>query len=374
MASQIGWEKIVTEKDSTLPMFSGFECEFIEQPQEIQTDCPICLQILREPHQVTCCGKSYCKDCIDQIKEDHLACPTCNQKGFVEFPNKGLQQSLYSFKVSCTHKEKRCDWTGELGQLEKHLNVNYSKVENQLDGCDYVELGCLYFVAGCEKKLNRKEMRKHLEENLVLHTSMLAASNAKFLTTISQLQTENRTLRSHLKHVQGQNEQLQREMRTLKQSIHVRGPTTSGPVEFTMVNYHHLKRTGKNWISPPFYTHAQGYKFCLDVAPKGHGFGQGAYLSVYVHLMRGEFDEELEWPFRGSITFQLCSQTEDENHRNKLIPFNGDRDDSSRVIGKTACDIGRGVSTFISHDELKKRYLRNDCLIFRIVKTVSEYI
>ncbi len=37
----------------------GFDCEFLDPPPDIlQTECPVCLQIIREPHQVTCCGKS----------------------------------------------------------------------------------------------------------------------------------------------------------------------------------------------------------------------------------------------------------------------------------------------------------------------------
>ena len=43
----------------------GFECEFVEDPpQWLQTECPICLQILPEPYQVTCCGKSFCRQCM----------------------------------------------------------------------------------------------------------------------------------------------------------------------------------------------------------------------------------------------------------------------------------------------------------------------
>ena len=34
----------------------GYDCEFVERPQELQADCPICMVVLREPFQVTCCG------------------------------------------------------------------------------------------------------------------------------------------------------------------------------------------------------------------------------------------------------------------------------------------------------------------------------
>ena len=43
---------------------SGFDCQFVDAPKELQSECPVCLSILREPCQVTCCGKSFCRACI----------------------------------------------------------------------------------------------------------------------------------------------------------------------------------------------------------------------------------------------------------------------------------------------------------------------
>ena len=31
----------------------------------------------------------------------------------------------------------------------------------------------------------------------------------------------------------------------------------------------------------------------------------GTHVSVFVYLMRGEYDSRLVWPFRGDITIQL---------------------------------------------------------------------
>ena len=46
----------------------GFDCEFIERPPEaLQSDCPVCMLVLREPHQVTCCGYAFCQEVV-QLK------------------------------------------------------------------------------------------------------------------------------------------------------------------------------------------------------------------------------------------------------------------------------------------------------------------
>ena len=136
---------------------SGFDCEFVEKPPKIfQTDCPVCLLILCEPYQVTCCGKSFCKECIGKIKARSQPCPTCKQDKFEFFPNKGLQQPLYGFAVFCSNKERGCVWEGELGQLHQHINSNPDK-EKLSVGCAYTNIVCLF----CDKLHLRHEMAQH---------------------------------------------------------------------------------------------------------------------------------------------------------------------------------------------------------------------
>ncbi len=127
-------------------MAAGFECEFVEEPPScFQSECPICLLILRDPYQVTCCGKSFCKVCIQKIKANNQRCPTCKDENFEHYTNLGLKQPLYGFKVYCCNKAKGCDWQGELGQLDQHLNLDPDE-DKQLIGCAFAEIQCLYCI------------------------------------------------------------------------------------------------------------------------------------------------------------------------------------------------------------------------------------
>ena len=141
----------------------GFECEFVEPPADyLQSECPICLHILREPYQVTCCGKSFCRLCIERVK-DHSSnkpCPCCNKDDFNDFPNLGLQQPLYGFKVYCINKEDSCDWTGELGKLDDHLNLNPTHEDKELEGCEFAEIECSY----CSDFIKRNKFLHHKNE------------------------------------------------------------------------------------------------------------------------------------------------------------------------------------------------------------------
>ena len=136
----------------------GFDCEFVERPPEhlLQCECPVCLQIICDAYQVTCCGYSFCRSCIERIKVDNKPCPTCNAKGFSDYPNKGLKRSLYALQVRCSHQKDGCEWTGELGQLDMHLNAD-SPPEKQLNGCQFAEIDCLY----CEEKKQRQYIQVH---------------------------------------------------------------------------------------------------------------------------------------------------------------------------------------------------------------------
>ena len=142
---------------------AGFDCEFVERPPTIlQTECPVCLLVLCEPHQVTCCGYAFCRVCIERIQTDKKSCPTCNREQFSVFPDLRLQRSLYEFRVWCPHKTEGCEWSGELSQLEKHLNES-PKLDEQLNGCQFAEVECHH----CCDLFQRRYVTAHQTEECI---------------------------------------------------------------------------------------------------------------------------------------------------------------------------------------------------------------
>ena len=102
------------------------------------------------------------------------------------------------------------------------------------------------------------------------------------------------------------------------------------------------------------------------------------HISVHVHLMRGEFDNYLKWPFRGSVAIQLLNQLEDKEHYERTIAFTDETcsgvDISGRVTWGSRSAWGLGMSQFIARLQLQYdaanncQYLKNDCLCFRVTK------
>ena len=139
---------------------NGYECEFVEPPQkQFQSECPICLQILREPRLIDCCGHNYCEACIERVGKDGKPCPLCNEPGFTTMANKGLKRTLHEFCVYCPHRLHGCEWEGELGRLDEHLNSN-PLPERQLEGCPFAVIECLH----CEEGIRRDKIAGHQRE------------------------------------------------------------------------------------------------------------------------------------------------------------------------------------------------------------------
>ena len=381
---------------------AGIEAEFVEKPPKaFQCECPICLLVLREPYQATCCGKSFCKECIKQLKIRGNACPTCKTENFFSYPNKGLEQSLYDFKVYCSHKSKGCEWRGELRELDKHLNSE-PPTDKSLEGCPFTVIECPLNLTGCEVKLPRKDIVIHVNHKLMSHVQTLMQNNdtlsaqlktvsehlqlvqeekqhleQRASTRIQEVEMENRRLLDRVARLERKVAEVTEHVDKIRVLEHMAGLGGKklgtcqpvGPVEFTMTDFKHHKKD--EWYSPPFYTHPHGYKMCLCVSPSGFGSGKGTHLGVTVNLMRGEFDDHLKWPFRGTITFLLLDQ-EGGRHRNDIVntvsfDYTTPVDRCTRVVEEEV-SAGWGYDRVLPLSDLKPKYLKNDCIKLHITK------
>ena len=131
---------------------AGYDCEFVSPPPKVlQTECSICLLILREPHLTSCCGHCFCRVCVERIQNDGKPCPLCKENKFTTLRNKGLERALKELAVRCEHKGSGCSWNGELGGLDKHLS----------GACPFVAVECRY--DNCHHETKRKDMSSHEE-------------------------------------------------------------------------------------------------------------------------------------------------------------------------------------------------------------------
>ena len=149
------------------------------------------------------------------------------------------------------------------------------------------------------------------------------------------------------------------------------------PVTFTVDKFRERQRVNDKWVSVPFYSHYGGYKMCLTLYPNGNKRGCGSHVSLYIHFMKGEYDNFLHWPFEGHITVLLLNQTGTLmlatkapcGHHERVICLDTQASIPSRVRVTDAVGSytsGCGCDEFISH-ELLGEYLGGDCLKVKVV-------
>jgi len=61
-----------------------------------------------------------------------------------------------------------------------------------------------------------------------------------------------------------------------------------------MSNFTEKVKNKKKWISNPFFIFEGGHKMCLIVYAAGDGDGESTHISVFLRLMKGPYDDELE--------------------------------------------------------------------------------
>ena len=262
--------------------------------------------------------------------------------------------------------------------------------------CPLQTIECEYAYAGCQIQALRKDMPQHVGDCVENHLAMVSKKclhlcqefpaeyqkgmeerlkdrDAQIQDLTQKLQThkhEVENLRSRLDTVQEEVEELKNDSVQLKSIVFV------PPFQFVMTDFEKYKRNEQQWIGPPFYTHIGGYCMCISVDAIGTDDGYGTHFSVYVNLMKGEYDSHLRWPFRGSVTIELLNQRKNEGNFEETILFTHDtaREVAGKVQMGEIAESGLGISKFFAHTELgynarkNIEYLRYDCLRFKVSK------
>ena len=369
----------------------GYDYEFIDPPPN-SLECSICLLTLRDPHIISCCGNHFCHTCISRIQGAGKPCPLCNEPNFTTFLHKGVKREVNALMIHCRWRQLGCDWEGELGQLEEHLHPGAG---SRGKGCGYVIVECVY---KCGDRFERRMIQDHEldacpRRTMEVQMSRLArkfeaslrANEKKLNEVIAEnkaIKNGNKLLTRRIARLEKEQEgtsqkvgQLKEELRekyeNLERELDTRiVPAPVPPFYFSTRNYEDYKM-GHTWTSPSFYSHPGGYKLHCHIRPKGQAEDKGNYLSLYVHICRGEFADNLKWPFSGVINVQLFNYQTDkwENNTKNVI------DDSLPIaIRKRPEDVfssdGWGYPQWMSSDKIQKKYVQSGIIRFKVSEVV----
>lgn len=282
-------------------------------------------------------------------------------------------------ETECLKRPARCDFCNDYESTFEDVSTNHASVcpsrlvdcpnecgesiprkaieSHMTNTCPLEIVSCS---AGCGEALPRQDIESHINNNLASHLTIQ--------TTKHQQQVE--MLESRVQEIEKENFKLKQELETLrseKLTLHMHMQIVPVLLIMEQVSIK-IVNEDLEWTSQPFYTHPHGYKMCLNIDLYGVETGEGTHISVFLKLMRGQFDSHLSWPFRGSVTVVLLSQDGSLEHRAKTINFNDKTPhECVRQVPKgEKYNEGWGFSRFISHRKLFSKYVKKDSLHFKI--------
>ena len=158
-----GWSAKINFRCGSLAldMNTQREYDFVEQPSK-QYFCPVTFAVLLEPYQTRCCGNHLSQEAYQRLQGQ--PCPVCEgQEKLTAVDDKFHKRKVLSLKVRCPHKVEGCEWEGELGSLEQHLNTN-TDISVGID-CIFVDVDCPY---SCGERVQRRCLEEHKSQHCPL--------------------------------------------------------------------------------------------------------------------------------------------------------------------------------------------------------------
>ncbi|XP_020612122.1 TNF receptor-associated factor 1-like isoform X1 [Orbicella faveolata] len=230
---------------------------------------------------------------------------------------------------------------------------------------------------GCETKVQRRQVEFHVQSAMKLHLDLacvkLNDTEVKLNTTQAKLNDTQETTTRLMEKLD--NLQRRFEERNINEEIVMaRNESLEFPRAFLwkvdnfIENLRQATAGRHRLASTPFYTERYGYKLRLSIVPNGDGRGKNTHLSVFIIVMKGEYDTILTWPFKKEVKFTLIDQQEDPVERQNVIrklTGNSLKSNYDRPIGGE--NKGRGFPEFITHEKLhSRRYILDDTLFLQV--------
>ena len=410
------------------------DCEYVD------VECPNrCDQPIQKRSQATHLANS--------CPKREYACQYCNFKATYAIIYNDHWPQCSFYPVPCLHG---CGIQAiERGDVEAHLLQ-----------CPLEEVECKFWHAGCNTKLPRRDLEKHMEENTQKHLALMSETNLRMrrefenklqqqqdeiqryaegkirettekFVCIQQMQTTldekqqqinalaqnsqqslqmtsqefDRKLNDEVRRASEEAEQLQvktQESETKIQDLQFQlqqktqqvdllqnhmstaliCPSISTNIVFEMPNFSQHRDQKDYWHGPPLYTHPCGYKFNITVWT---GACQGSHVAVYLDAMKGEFDSQLQWPAKWTVTLQLLNQERDQDHVTVTELFSWDKPTQERCgvkcfreefisykdLENIYCGNTPAAKLWYAHQSLihkKTQYLKDNRLLFKVVK------
>ena len=300
---------------------------------------------------------------VDQLEGEcqyvEVECRLCGQPNLRRMLSKHINNSCPNRSISCQY----CGFQSTHENITKqHIYVcpNYPlicpnscsstkfkrhELPSHLSTCLEQEVACSFGEMGCKEKMQRKFLQQHLDSNVIQHQMLTCQAfhvQQQQLRETKQELSDTKQELSDMKSKAGQAEYWVNGFQMMAEEV----KKNSWPLYLTVMNKlvtsmsqpvapiivslpNILKNNARSsGHSMPFYTHPQGYKMCLSLQlpyQSGSFHSHGPSITVHFCIIKGEFDDSLEWPFETIVTVTLLNNHKDESHEERVYGFTANR-------------------------------------------------
>ena len=89
-------------------------------------------------------------------------------------------------------------------------------------------------------------------------------------------------------------------------------------VVFSIIHFQKERENDALLYLPPFFSHAGGYKMSLLVYCNGNSEAKNRSLSIHVRVMKGQYDDHLQWPMSCRIIIELSNIRHIQSHKRTI--------------------------------------------------------
>lgn len=125
-----------------------------------------------------------------------------------------------------------------------------------------------------------------------------------------------------------------------------------------------------------FYTSVYGYKICIRVNLNGIEKGCNKHIALFIHFMKGDYDDLLDWPFHGTITLSILDQNKPQDGVRANYTESLEANPTLAAFARPSASRNHKGFGYIEFAPLtildNPRYVKNSVLFIRATVRVSD--
>ncbi|CAI4230441.1 unnamed protein product [Auanema sp. JU1783] len=281
----------------------------------------------------------------------------------------------------CTTTVQKCEFCGSSyrsSDIDRHLrictkvimscpfncglqNKTREEIEQHKKVCQNADNICPFSDFGCNFDGDKEAVQNHLVEEPIKHLMLLCDETGLVKEGYAYLLDKLVNILDQAKHLE--------ERSYFCEALY--GPQLIWRIDDVNNKMNEAKSGARPVIySPPFMSGRYGYKLMASACLYGDGPSRAKSMSLYMCILKGEYDGILAWPFSMTIKVTIMDQNDDyENRVHFIYTF-----DPRCLVTSKSYFISRpisernaafGAQALITLDQLE-HYIREDTLFLKI--------